>query len=142
MHISFNFLSKISLTKRTDLRGFIAKMFKMEKRKPGQINFVFCSDQFLLDINKAYLQHTYFTDIITFDLSVEGRNCIDGEIYISTDTVRENAGRFNNPIGKELHRVIFHGVLHLVGYDDKTLGQQQTMTEKEDFYLQLYFGLS
>lgn len=139
MNISFNFLEKTTLSKRRELKAFIARMFEMEKVKAGQLNFIFCSDDYLLDINKTYLQHDYFTDIITFNLSAEGSHSIDGEIYISIDTVKDNALRFKNSVARELHRVIFHGVLHLIGYDDKTSSHQKTMTSKEDFYLQLYF---
>ncbi len=140
MHISFNFLEKISLSNRVILKRFIVRMFEMEQCKVGQLNFIFCSDQYLLDINKTYLQHDYFTDIITFNLSTEGGSNTDGEVYISTDTVKDNSLRFNNSFRREIHRVIFHGVLHLIGYDDQTPNQKQIMTEKEDFYLQLYFG--
>ncbi len=141
MKISFNFLKKVTLANRTHLRGFIVRMFEMEKHKAAQINFIFCSDDFLLDINRTYLKHDYYTDIITFNLSAEGSNSIDGEIYISVDTVKDNAARFKNSLNKELHRVMFHGILHLIGYDDKTTMHQDIMTQKEDFYLQLYFDL-
>ncbi len=140
MKISFNFLEKASLTHRVALRSFMGAIFEMEKCKPGQINFIFCSDDFILEINKNYLQHDYFTDIITFDLSAEGSAGIDAEIYISVDTVKDNAARFETTFTRELHRVMFHGLLHLIGYDDKTPSHQLEMTEKEDFYLQLYFG--
>jgi len=139
MKISFNFLEKITLTNRTGLKAFIARMFEMEKCKAGQINFIFCSDEFLLEINKTYLQHDYYTDIITFNLSAEGSSFIDGEVYISIDTITDNALRFSNSVSKELHRVMFHGILHLIGYDDSSQRLQTIMTDKEDFYLQLYF---
>lgn len=139
MNISFNFLSRISLEKRTTLKQFVSLIFKKEKIKLSSLNFIFCPDNYLLQINKSYLNHDYFTDIITFDLSEPGSGSIDGEIYISADTVRINAARFGTSIKAELHRVIFHGVLHLCGYNDKTARQQRIMTEKENYYLTLYF---
>lgn len=105
----------------------------------GNLSYVFCSDDYLLDINRSFLQHDYYTDIITFDLTEPGSKKIDAEIYISVDTIRDNAQRFDTSITKELHRVIFHGVLHLCGYKDKTSKDQELMTRKEDHYLSLYF---
>ena len=138
MSIEFNFPEKVSLANRTILKDFILSIFKKEKKKAGNISYVFCSDDYLLDINRSYLNHDYFTDIITFDLSESGSNSIDGEIYISVDTVRDNARRFKTSFSKELHRVMFHGVLHLCGYKDKSDNEQTAMTEKEDHYLHLY----
>ena len=138
-NIQFNFTSKISLAERNKLKAFIFLIFKKEKKKPGNISYVFCSDKEILQINRSYLQHNYYTDIITFDLSQPGSPIIDAEIYISTDTVRDNAIRFKNSIKKELHRVIFHGILHLCGYKDKTPADQELMTKKENYYLELYF---
>ncbi|RYF91234.1 MAG: rRNA maturation RNase YbeY [Chitinophagaceae bacterium] len=142
MNISFNFLAPVTLNKRRDLKAHIKRMFELEQKHGGQLNFIFCSDDYLLDINRTYLNHNYFTDIITFDLSQSNSNLIEGEIYISIDTVRSNAEQFHTTPNHELHRVIFHGVLHLLGYNDKTTAQQQLMTTKEDFYLNLYFGVS
>lgn len=139
MHIEFNFPAKVSLSKRAELKKFIELIFRKEKKKAGNISYVFCSDDYLLDINRSYLNHDYYTDIITFDLSEPGSGIIDGEIYISVDTIRENAKRFKTSITKELHRVIFHGILHLCGYSDKTQKDQLLMTTKEDHYLHLYF---
>jgi rRNA maturation RNase YbeY len=139
MDINFNFPSKISLNKRTDLKKYISTIFKKEKKIASALSFIFCSDRYLLQINKDFLRHNYFTDIITFDLSEPGSGIISGEIYISTDTVRTNAGRFKTTISKELHRVMFHGVLHLCGYADKTKKEKAIMTQKEDHYLAGYF---
>ncbi len=139
MNISFNFLAKISLPKRQQLKSFITDIFKNEKKKARSLNYIFCSDQYLLEINKTYLGHNYFTDIITFDLTEPGSKTIEGEIYISIDTVKDNAKRFKTTISKELYRVIFHGVLHLCGYDDKTITDKSQMTEKENYYLEKYF---
>jgi len=138
MNISFNFLAKTSLLKRQQLKSFIKDIFKNEKKKARSLNYIFCSDQYLLEINKTYLGHNYFTDIITFDLTEPGSKTIEGEIYISIDTVKDNAKRFKTTISKELYRVIFHGVLHLCGYDDKTITDKSQMTEKENYYLEKY----
>ncbi len=97
---------------------------------------VFCDDEYLKDINKQYLQHDYYTDIITFHYH-ENADPIDGEIYISLDTVADNARTLNIPLFDELHRVIIHGILHLLGYDDKYAIDQELMRGKEDYYLSL-----
>ncbi len=139
MGISFNVLQPIVLPKRTKLRLFIGTIFHKENKTLGTLALIFCSDSYLLKINQDFLHHDYFTDIITFDLSESGANCISGEIYISVDTVRVNARRFETTILSEIHRVMFHGVLHLCGYRDKTKSQQALMRQKEDEYLAMYF---
>lgn len=139
MPVEFNFPEKITLTDRTRLKSFIASVFKKEKKSLGNLSYVFCSDNYLLDINRGFLQHDYYTDIITFDLTEPGAKKIDAEIYISVDTIRDNARRFNTTITRELHRVIFHGILHLCGYKDKSFKDQALMTQKEDYYLSQYF---
>lgn len=138
MDISFNFIETITLNNRSLLKGFIKDIFKREKKKATSLSFVFCSDDYLLQINKTYLQHNYYTDIITFDLSNPSHNEIEGEIYISVETIRSNSQRFNTSIKSELHRVIFHGILHLCDYKDKNTAHQKIMTNKEDFYLAKY----
>lgn len=102
----------------------------------GEINFIFCSDEYLLKINKEYLNHDTFTDIITFDSS-ENDDEIAGDIFISIERVRENAKKFKCKIGDELHRVMVHGILHLCGYDDLTADDKKEMTDKENYYLGL-----
>ncbi|MFT3979179.1 MAG: rRNA maturation RNase YbeY [Ferruginibacter sp.] len=139
MAIHFNFPEKITLANRLALKEFILSIFKKEKRQPGDISYVFCSDKYILEINRSFLAHDYYTDIITFDLSEKGAKQIDAEIYISVDTIRDNASRYNTSINRELHRVIFHGILHLCGYKDKTPKDQALMTRMEDHYLSLYF---
>lgn len=139
MAIEFNFPEKIALPNRQWLKSFIESIFKKETKKAGSISFVFCSDAYILDINKSFLNHDYYTDIITFELSDPGAAMVDAEIYISIDTVRDNAKTFNTSIRKELHRVIFHGILHLCGYKDKTTAEKKLMTQKEDHYLAQYF---
>lgn len=139
MDINFNFQKNISLTNRNRLKQFIIKIFKTEKVALESMSYVFCSDEFLLQINRDYLKHDYYTDIISFDLSLSKNSPIIGEIYISVDTIRDNAKRFETTIQQELHRVIFHGALHMCGYKDKTKKDQALMTVKEDEYLSLYF---
>lgn len=139
MNISFTFSSKITLEKRKDLKIFISSIFKEEHKNAESLSIVFCSDDFILDINKTYLNHNYFTDIITFNLSALNSKYIDGEIYISVDTIRDNSIRFQTTIRIELHRVIFHGVLHLCNYNDNSRLEKLRMTSKEDYYLDLYF---
>ena len=103
----------------------------------GDITFVFCSDEELLGVNKEFLNHDYYTDIITFDYS-EG-SVISGDLFISIDRVKENALSFNVKIMEELHRIAFHGVLHLLGYNDKTEAEVIIMRAKENHYLNKLF---
>ncbi len=127
-----------SLANRTGLKKYIQSVFKKEGRKLEFINYIFCSDKTLLRINREYLKHDLYTDIITFDLSET--EAVNAEIYISIDRIRENAGKFGISFKSELHRVIFHGALHLCGYNDKTKGEKAKMRGKEEFYLDKYFG--
>lgn len=106
-----------------------------EIRKIGDINIIFCSDNYILDVNMKYLQHDYFTDIITFDYC-EGK-VLSGDLFISVDSVRENSIEFGTDFEEELHRVIVHGVLHLIGYDDHTEEDKKMMRQKENYYLQM-----
>ena len=106
-----------------------------EIRKIGDINIIFCSDNYILDVNMKYLQHDYFTDIITFDYC-EGK-VLSGDLFISVDSVRENSIEFGTDFEEELHRVIVHGVLHLIGYDDHTEEDKKVMRQKENYYLKM-----
>jgi rRNA maturation RNase YbeY len=117
-------------------------MVELEGNTIEALSFVFCSDDFLLQINRDFLSHDYYTDIITFDLSNNDSGAIAGEVYISVDTIRENSRRYSTSITRELHRVMFHGVLHLCGYKDKTKTQKLVMRQKEDYYLNQYFPVS
>lgn len=108
-------------------------LIKNELKEIGDLTVIFCSDKYLLEMNKEYLDHDYYTDIITFDY-VEGET-ISGDLFISMDRVKENAGKFGISTLKELYRVVFHGTLHLVGYNDKTDEEQKVMREKENYYL-------
>ena len=118
------------------LKDVITSESVKEKFRAGDINIIFCSDNYLLDLNKKFLSHDFYTDIITFD------NCADkiisGDLFISIDRVRENSKTYASSFDEELHRVIVHGVLHLLGYKDKTKAQSKVMREKESFYLNLF----
>lgn len=116
------------------IRHNIKALINNEIYKLGDVNLIFCSDDYLLDINKEYLNHDYYTDIITFDY-VEGK-IISGDLFISVDRVKENAKIFDVEFKIELLRVVFHGVLHLAGYGDKSKEEEITMREKEKFYLE------
>lgn len=104
-----------------------------EKKELGDVSIIFCSDEYLLRINEEYLNHNYYTDIITFDYCEN--TVISGDLFISLERITENAGKFRTTFNKELYRVIFHGLLHLVGFKDKTDAEQEKMREKEEFYL-------
>jgi rRNA maturation RNase YbeY len=140
MALTFQFQKKIELKERNRLRSFLREILKKEGKKPGQISFIFCSDEFLLDINKRFLSHDFYTDIITFDLSGEPFKKTDAEIFISGDRVKENALKFKEAFATELHRVMIHGILHLCGYNDKSSKQRMVMRSKEDQYLKAYFN--
>ncbi|QIA06534.1 rRNA maturation RNase YbeY [Draconibacterium halophilum] len=115
------------------LKEQVESLIINETYKVGELTIVFCSDKFLLEMNKQYLDHDYYTDIITFDY-VE-KNVISGDLFISIDRVNENAEYYKIAQLKELYRVVLHGVLHLVGYKDKTDDEQEEMTKMEEFYL-------
>ncbi|MBW8332484.1 MAG: rRNA maturation RNase YbeY [Prolixibacteraceae bacterium] len=117
------------------IAGWIKETVIAEGKTLGDISFIFCSDDYLLEVNKQYLNHDYFTDIITFDY-VEN-DVISGDIFISCERVKENAIEFEKTFENELSRIIIHGVLHLLGYKDKIKKDKLLMTQKEDFYLAL-----
>lgn len=128
---------QLSLAGKTRVKVFIEKLFRKEKTKLGSITYVFCSDEFLLQMNNDFLQHDYYTDIITFGLSEKGEP-VEAEIYISTDRVKDNARNLGTSFKEEMLRVIFHGALHLCGYKDKKKSEISMMRSKEDQYLRLY----
>lgn len=129
---------KFRLKESRKIRNWLAGVIRKEGFEPGKISFIFTDDNFLREINVKYLEHDYFTDVITFDLS-ENSSDIEGEIYISTDTVRLNASSLGIPFINEVLRVMVHGILHLTGYDDRTEEEREQMRDKEDFYLR-YLG--
>jgi probable rRNA maturation factor len=116
--------------------AWIKKVLVKERRKSGDINYIFCTDTYLLGLNQQYLKHNTYTDIITFDYS-SGKS-IEGEIYISVERVRENANKLDVLFEDELLRVMVHGVLHLCGYQDKEPAQKAQMRKKEEAYLSLW----
>ena len=137
--IHFHFVStKGTLTKRTLLKYFMFKLAKKEGYKLKSINYIFCTDSYLLKLNQDFLGHNTLTDIITFPLSKRGED-IEAEIYISVDRVKENASLFNTSFKEEFHRVIFHGMLHLCGYKDKSASEKAKMRQKENEYLIKWF---
>ena len=121
---------------KTAIKQFIEKLIRKEGYEPGDIQYIFCSDDYLLGINRQFLQHDYYTDIITFDLSSGDK--IDAEVYISLDRVKDNARSFGVSYRQEALRVIFHGALHLCGYGDKTKSEITLMREKESAYLRSF----
>ncbi len=134
--IQFHFQKAIVLSVRRKLKQFIADRLAREGGKEAsEINFIFCSDDELLEINRKHLDHDYYTDIITFDLSEKGSKTLVSDIYISVDRVKENAKTEDVLVGMELQRVIFHGLLHLIGYKDKTTQQERRMRAMEEQWM-------
>ena len=131
--------TKLSLRERNRLKRFLANLFKKKRQDLSSLKYIFCTDRFLLDINQRYLCHDDYTDIITFNLA-DPKKPVEGEIYISADRVRENAGINKVSIKNELHRVIFHGALHLCGYKDKAPADKKAMRQEEDKCLASYFS--
>ena len=123
---------------KTKFKLFVVHILKSEGLKLGLINFIFCSDDELRKLNYDFLNHNYYTDILTFSLS-DNKNVITADIYISIDRVKDNSNLFKLPITNELHRVMIHGLLHLCGYKDKKRLDINKMKAKEDKYLKEYF---
>ena len=138
--IQFYFLDrKPALKERTRLKLFIENLFMLEKQKLAKLSYIFCSDEHLLGINNNFLKHDFYTDVITFDLSTSKIET-DGEVYLSTDRIKDNAKQLGVSFKEELHRVIFHGALHLCGYKDKNKADEQQMRSAENRYLKQYFN--
>ena len=134
--IDFNLVDVSFIIKnKTVLREWLKRSSKKEKKTIGELSFNVCSDMYLLNMNKEYLNHNYYTDIITFDFSLD--NTVSGDIYISIDRVKENSKLERKTISNELSRVMVHGLLHLCGYKDKTAIDAILMKQKEDYYLSL-----
>ncbi|MCK9162956.1 MAG: rRNA maturation RNase YbeY [Bacteroidales bacterium] len=131
MPISFNFVEiKDTLSKKNKIKSWIRSVIEEKGMKLGDISYIFCDDEYLLEVNKTYLNHDYFTDIISFDYSDKDK--VAGDLFISIDRVRDNAQSLNQEFEKELYRVIIHGVLHLLGLKDKTEAQEKEMRKAEE----------
>ena len=128
--ISFNYETDFTIDNEDVMSNWISAVIKSESKKEGEINYIFCDDKYLLKINQEYLQHDYYTDIISFDYSVG--NEINGDIFISIERVSENAIDFGVSFDNELKRVLIHGILHYCGYKDKTQEDEIFMRAKEE----------
>jgi probable rRNA maturation factor len=135
--VRFHFLSYCALSNRGHLKEFISSVFKKEKKSLEKLDIIFCDDKYLLSLNRQFLKHDFYTDILSFPYSNANQPLV-AEIYISVDRVRENAPLSGSSFRKELHRVIFHGILHFCGYRDKSSADIKRMRSKEDKYLKGY----
>jgi len=134
--IEFHFKSEFVIQNKSDYVDWINRVIVSEGFSAGQIDYVFCSDDYLLELNKEYLNHDTFTDIITFDY--RDGNTISGDIFISTDRVEDNAKKYDVAFSNELKRVMSHGVLHLAGYGDKSNEEKRIMREKEEEKIKMF----
>jgi probable rRNA maturation factor len=125
---------KLKIKNKLAIKRWLKNTIEKEKHSLGELNYIFCSDQYLLEMNVSYLNHDTLTDIITFDNS-DTEGLIVGDIFISIDRVKENAKKFEVVFDDELHRVMVHGALHLVGYKDKKKEEKEKMRERENYYL-------
>ncbi len=132
----FNEDIEFTLESNARIKNWIRKVIQGKKFSEGTINYIFCSDKYLLDLNVKYLDHDTYTDIITFDYTKE--KVIGGDIFISIDRVKENSESFNTSFNDELRRVIIHGILHLTGLEDKTESESLNMRNNENQCLELY----
>lgn len=121
--------------KRREITRWINNVIDSEGKNSGDISFVFCSDAYLLEINRKFLNHNYYTDIVTFDYVVG--DLISGDIFISIERIAENSVKFHTTLDNELRRVLVHGVLHLIGYKDKSEDDKLEMSSKEDYYIKV-----
>lgn len=129
---------KFVLKEKRKVSKWINDVIKSHQKKLGNVSYIFCSNQYILELNQQYLNHNYFTDIITFDYCFD--NIVEGDIFISIDTVLDNSHRFKTNFYDELLRVIIHGILHLVGFSDKTAKQQKQMRVLEDEALSIFYS--
>lgn len=135
--VRFHTLQPFSFGEKKKLQNAVTDLMEREGKSFESLDYIFCSDEYLLEINQTYLNHDDLTDIITFDLSDEP-GVIKGEIYISVERVQDNAVLFNTSFRNELARVVFHGALHLCGYKDKSKKEQVEIRSKEDYYLKMF----
>ncbi|MBU4538846.1 MAG: rRNA maturation RNase YbeY [Weeksellaceae bacterium] len=133
--IQFFFENTDAITISQDIKTWLENLILAENKKPGDINYIFCDDEYLLKVNRDFLQHDYYTDVITFDY-VKGKT-IAGDIFVSLPRISENAAELSKDFDIELYRVLAHGILHLCGYKDKTDEEISEMRSKEDFYLNI-----
>jgi probable rRNA maturation factor len=134
--ISFNYELDFKLEDETAYSGWLSEVISSEIKDEGEINYIFCDDEYLLEINQQYLSHDTLTDIISFDYSVG--NELQGDIFISIDRVRENALDFNVAFDEELRRVMAHGILHYCGYKDKSADDERLMRQKEEEKMKMF----
>jgi len=134
--VNLYYQKKFSLKNRNLLKSNISKIFKAEKIHFSHVSIIFCSDKYLLGLNKDFLGHDYYTDIITFPLNDPGAP-VEAEVYISIDRVRDNAAQNEVRFSLEIKRVVYHGILHLCGYDDQSRVEKILMRKKEEHYLQV-----
>lgn len=134
--ILFHKETNFELNQKTKYKHWIKSIILDLEKRVGEINYIFCDDEYLLDINQKYLKHDTYTDIITFDYSE--KNVISGDIFISIERVKENSTQFSKGFEEELHRVLAHGILHLCGFKDKTDKESKEMREKEDWAIKKF----
>lgn len=137
----FFFLEEVNyaLKKKRNIRSWIIQTAENEDYKIGTLNYIFTNDEILVQLNKEYLRHFTLTDIITFDMS-ESSGILSGDIYISVDRAKENAKEYKDSLTNEIKRLMIHGVLHLMGYKDKSREEREQMRAKEEYYLSLAPG--
>jgi probable rRNA maturation factor len=134
--ISFNYETEFELPNEDQLSNWLSQVILSESKKEGEINYIFCDDEYLLNLNEQYLDHDTLTDIISFDYTVG--NELHGDIFISVERVRENAQDFNVTFDEELKRVLVHGVLHYCGFKDKSEDDEKLMRQKEDEKIKMF----
>jgi len=134
--ISFNYETDFELHNEPDFSKWLSAVILSENKKEGEINYIFCDDDYLLEINQQYLDHDTLTDIISFDYSVG--NEINGDIFVSVERVKENATDFNVTFHEEIQRVLVHGILHYCGYKDKTESDELVMRTKEEEKMKMF----
>ena len=134
--ISFNYETEFELQNEPDFSKWLSAVILSENKKEGEINYIFCDDNYLLEINQQYLDHDTLTDIISFDYSVG--NEINGDIFVSVERVKENASDFKVTFHEEIQRVLVHGILHYCGYKDKTESDERIMRSKEEEKMKMF----
>ena len=135
--INFHLLCEGAPVKRRETKNWLKRVIELENKRVGQIDIIFCSDQYLLELNKNHLSHDYYPDILTFNYS-EDQAVVSGDLYISLDRVRENADRNRVATDMELKRVMVHGILHLLGYSDRSGEEKKAMRMIEESYLEIF----